>query len=66
MEALTLTVIVLFVPDGQIHEYCSKPATACYKPALNTVYVREPRGFYDRERLLDLGHEIFHAIGNRH
>jgi len=64
-ESFLLTVTIVMVPPEHLHEFCSA-GTGCYKPALNTLYVREIRGIDDRERLLDLGHEIYHAIGYRH
>lgn len=53
------------VPSERLHEFCSA-GVSCYKPAINTLYIREIRGINDRERLLDLGHEVYHAIGNKH
>lgn len=59
-------LIVLEVEPKDIHNWCPRPAPACYDRTLHRIVIREIETEHDREIFLDLGHEMWHAMGNKH
>lgn len=51
------------IETEKVHEFCSA-GNACYHH--NTVFIEPVRGDWDTERMAALGHEVWHAMGNKH
>lgn len=68
-----VVVRVVWMEPDEVNKFCNGGTVSeeyvilgCFDPSSNTIYTPQPRSFNDRQRLVILGHEFWHALGADH